>query len=80
MPAYSYACNNCDATFNVRLTYAELDAAHPACPVCQSENCERLLSRVSVASSSGTDFQAVRQPLESTGGGGCCGGSCGCAH
>ncbi len=85
MPKYSYACPACEHTFEVRLSYSEVDAARPVCPECGGADCARGLSRVSVqVSGGGSDYRLTRADLEtaigmsgdhthSHGGGGCAG-------
>lgn len=48
MPTYNYRCADCGETFTVRLSYDEVDSAHPACPACGGADCERIIGRVSV--------------------------------
>ena len=73
MPIYEYRCQACDETFDVLTSYAERDRAQ-ACPSCESTKTRVLVS--SFASLGGEQSLADLTP--STGGGGCCGGSCGC--
>jgi putative FmdB family regulatory protein len=67
VPVYEYRCGDCDATFDVRRTFAEADAP-VACPDGHLR-VKRLLSVF--AATSGL-------PETAGGGGGCCGGGCGC--
>jgi putative FmdB family regulatory protein len=46
MPLYDYHCKDCDSTFEVRLTFAEADNAHPVCPKCASEHVNRRIGNV----------------------------------
>jgi putative FmdB family regulatory protein len=46
MPLYDYHCEDCDTTFEIRLTFAEADTAHPACPTCGSEHVTRRIGNV----------------------------------
>jgi putative FmdB family regulatory protein len=75
MPIYEYRCESCSEKFDVLTRFAERDQAQ-MCPACESTRTRVLVSSFAVAggeSSSALDFGAG----ESTGGGGCCGGSCG---
>lgn len=95
MPKYTYVCHACDHDFEVRLSYSELDTAHPACPDCGGADCERGLSRVNmqVAANGGSDYRLSKGDLQSAigmsnamsgghsgGCGSCSGGSCGSCH
>jgi len=57
VPLYSYKCLDCEATFEVHLSYSEVDEAQPVCPHCGSTNCERLISKINVAVSHEGDSQ-----------------------
>jgi putative FmdB family regulatory protein len=75
MPIYEYRCESCAEKFELLTRFAERDIAQ-ACPACESTKTRVLVSSFAVAgggSLESMDFGAS----ESTGGGGCCGGSCG---
>ncbi len=77
MPKYSYTCHDCAHRFEVRLSYAEVDTVHPACPDCGSANCERGLSRVNLL----IDVAGGGHNHHGSGCGGCSGGYCStCGH
>ncbi|MBN2471213.1 MAG: hypothetical protein JXN59_10850 [Anaerolineae bacterium] len=91
MPRYNYTCHTCTRSFEVRLSYAEVDSARPACPDCGGADCERGLNRVNmaVAANGGSDYRLTRGDLETAIGmsnamsgaasdGHSHGGSCGC--
>ncbi len=91
MPRYNYTCQTCAHSFEVRLSYAEVDSAQLTCPDCGSPDCARGLNRVAVAvaSNSGSDYRLTRGDLETAigmsnalggaaGGEHSHGGSCGC--
>lgn len=47
MPAYEFRCNACGRKVTLTYkTYADYDAAIPACPRCESTDLTRLISRV----------------------------------
>jgi putative FmdB family regulatory protein len=69
MPLYEYRCRTCDEMFEVRRPMAE-SAAPASCPRGHGD-AVRLLSMFA-----GTGLASA----PSAAGGGCCGGSCGCAH
>ncbi|HET7746486.1 MAG TPA: zinc ribbon domain-containing protein [Vicinamibacteria bacterium] len=71
MPIYEYACRDCGRRFE-RLVRAFGEPV--ACPACASGAVEKLLSTFAMAGGGDDRGTAPR------GGGGCCGGSCGCAH
>lgn len=71
MPIYEYVCDACQQKFE-RYVRAWGDAV--ACPGCESESVQKQLSRFAMASGSASEPDAGPVP------GGCCGGSCGCAH
>ncbi|GAC1667094.1 MAG: hypothetical protein PVS3B2_05470 [Candidatus Dormibacteraceae bacterium] len=75
MPIYEYRCESCSEKFELLTRFAERDSAQ-ACPACESTRTRVLVSSFAVAggeSLESMDFGGT----ESTGGGGCCGGSCG---
>ena len=71
MPIYEYVCMKCESHFEELVRNGE----EPDCPDCSSANVRRQLSVF--AMSGGT---AEQPTFRSSGGGGCCGGSCGCGH
>jgi putative FmdB family regulatory protein len=49
MPAYDYQCKDCGTRFSLFYrTYADYDAATPACTECGSTALSRLISRVAI--------------------------------
>jgi len=76
MPLYEYVCKDCDTRFDalVRST----DTRSVQCDSCSGENVRRLVS--SFATVGGFDDQMTASDFKMSGGGGCCGGSCGCGH
>lgn len=53
MPVYEFRCNACHRKVILRYkTYADYDAAVPACPACGSTDLTRLISRVAIQRSS----------------------------
>jgi putative FmdB family regulatory protein len=72
MPLYEYVCVACEKKFE---RYVRAWGEAVACPQCESPDVEKQLSRFAMSGASGQD--AGRAP---SGGGGCCGGGCGCAH
>jgi putative FmdB family regulatory protein len=71
VPIYEYVCMECESHFEELVRNGE----EPDCPDCSSANVKRQLSVF--AMSGGT---AEQPTFRSSGGGGCCGGSCGCGH
>jgi putative FmdB family regulatory protein len=71
VPIYEYVCMECESHFEELVRNGE----EPDCPDCSSANVRRQLSVF--AMSGGT---AEQPTFRSSGGGGCCGGSCGCGH
>ena len=71
MPIYEYVCMECESHFEELVRNGE----EPDCPDCSSANVKRQLSVF--AMHGGT---AEQPSFRSSGGGGCCGGSCGCGH
>ena len=71
MPIYEYVCMECESHFEELVRNGE----EPDCPDCSSANVRRQFSVF--AMSGGT---AEQPTFRSSGGGGCCGGSCGCGH
>ncbi len=68
MPLYEYLCRDCEERFE---RYVQAFGAEVACPKCDGHSVEKLLSSFALAG-------AATAPR--SGGGGCCGGGCGCAH
>jgi len=76
MPIYEYRCESCAGKFEVLTGFAERDTAQ-VCPACESTKTRVLVS--SFASfGGGVESSASDLSSKATGGGGCCGGSCGC--
>lgn len=86
MPKYNYACHTCDHSFEIRLSYSEVDTAQPACPECGGADTARSLSRVNMQVARNGGSSAMGSAMgggHSSGGGcgGCSGGNCGsCSH
>jgi putative FmdB family regulatory protein len=76
MPLYEYYCPDCRQPFEILRGAARADDP-AACPSCQQESTQRILSLfASAVKSSGSDAGA---PMMS--GGGCCGGgACACGR
>jgi putative FmdB family regulatory protein len=70
MPMYEYVCMKCEEHFE-ELVRGDMEVA---CPECGATNVARQLSTFAMIGTAG-QTGAVR-----SGGGGCCGGSCGCGH
>jgi putative FmdB family regulatory protein len=72
MPIYEYACMECERHFD-ELVRSEGQVV--TCPECGAAKVVKQLSTFAlVGTSSKPSFNT------GSGGGGCCGGSCGCAH
>jgi putative FmdB family regulatory protein len=71
MPIYEYVCMQCESHFEELVR----NGVEPDCPDCGAADVRKQLS-VFAAHGSG------EQPSfgETSFGGGCCGGSCGCGH
>ena len=70
MPIYEYACMACESHFEELVRYGD---TAPDCPECGAGNVRKQLSAFAVH---GTAEQPSLGTM-SSGGGGCCGGSCG---
>jgi putative FmdB family regulatory protein len=77
MPIYEYRCEPCAERFEELVRSPE---APVACPMCGSEEVERLLS--TFAGVGGRDAPLPEHPRlrQAAAGGGCCGGACGHMH
>jgi putative FmdB family regulatory protein len=78
MPIYEYVCMSCESHFEELVRNDET----PKCPDCGKRKVQR---QFSVFATHGTgsqpSFSGPASPsMGGTGGGGCCGGSCGCGH
>lgn len=78
MPLYEYYCPDCHTKFDALRPMSKADETI-ACKSCDSERPTRTLSMFATISSN-TGGSAMRQPVASNFGGGCCGGACGCGH
>ena len=52
MPVYEYKCASCGAVFE-KLTRFTQGKGNPPCPVCESKQTDKLISRVSHAAEGG---------------------------
>jgi len=59
MPRYHFRCNDCHRRLSLFFTFAEYDAATPACPHCGSTNLKRRISRVAIAKSEDARLDAL---------------------
>jgi putative FmdB family regulatory protein len=78
MPLYEYFCPTCNDTFEKLRPVQQADLA-TACPTCQKQSSQRVLSLVAssvLKTTSGGQETALPAPAA----GGCCGGACGCHH
>jgi putative FmdB family regulatory protein len=71
MPIYEYVCMTCESHFEELVRGDE----HPECPDCGATKVAR---QFSVFATKGESPQPSFR--SASGGGGCCGGSCGCGH
>lgn len=75
LPVYEYVCTHCDERFDALVrSFDQADMV--SCPECSDGEVRRLVS--SFATFGGLDDPIT--PLQTSNGGGCCGGSCGCGH
>jgi putative FmdB family regulatory protein len=73
MPIYEYACMECEDHFEELVRSSEQVVT---CPSCGAAKVLKQLSSFAVHGSTPNKSTGVT----SSGGGGCCGGSCGCGH
>ncbi len=71
MPIYEYVCMKCESHFEELVRNGE----HPSCPECGNADVRKQLS---VFAAHGGSRETSFDPAPRSGGGGCCGGSCGC--
>ena len=77
MPLYEYYCPACHATFETLRPAPEADTPG-ACPTCQEDSSQRILSLFAKSVKTGSAAMTpVAAGMDSLGGG-CCGGACGC--
>ncbi len=55
MPLYEYRCLNCKKKFEIYATISEYDKLKVSCPACQSENIQRIFSRINIKTESKTE-------------------------
>ena len=72
MPIYEYACMECGDHFEELVRSSEQVVT---CPTCGAAKVLKQLSSFAVHGST-----SKPSGVTSSGGGGCCGGSCGCGH
>ena len=70
MPIYEYVCMSCESHFEELVRHDET----PPCPDCGQLKVQKQFSVFAAHGSS------VQPSFSGSGGGGCCGGSCGCGH
>jgi putative FmdB family regulatory protein len=70
MPIYEFVCMSCETHFE-ELVRGDMEIA---CPECGATKVAKQLSTFSMVGNAG------QTGAFSSGGGGCCGGSCGCGH
>lgn len=51
MPVYEYKCQACNRRARIFISYAEYDAADPACPHCGERRLQRRIGRIAFARS-----------------------------
>ena len=73
MPIYEYVCMQCESHFEELIRNGET----PPCPDCGGTKVQKQFSRFAALSATGEPSFGGG---ESSHGGGCCGGSCGCGH
>ncbi len=62
MPLYEYRCQSCKCRVAVRMSYSEFDRARPKCSHCQSDQLQRLISRVRVSRSEDSRMESLADP------------------
>ena len=62
MPLYEYRCQSCKRHVAVRMSYSEFDRARPKCSHCQSDQLQRLISRVRVSRSEDSRMESLADP------------------
>jgi len=77
MPLYEYYCADCRTKFDALRPMSQADAPIQ-CKECEGMRTSRALSLFAAHRPSPGNVSQSSAPL--TGGGGCCGGMCGCAH
>lgn len=79
MPLYEYFCPTCNDTFEKLRPVQQADLA-TACPTCQQQSSQRVLSLVASSVLKTTGSGGLEAVSSAPVGGGCCGGACGCHH
>lgn len=59
MPYYDFLCTACKKPVRLFMTYAEYDDSRPACPICQSAQLKRRISRVALAKSEDSRMETM---------------------
>ncbi len=79
MPAYAYTCKKCGDAFEIRRSMS--DESPVVCMLCGSKRVRRVYQALAVVgAASGRSASPSAANDAYSGGGGCCGGACGCAH
>ena len=63
MPKYDYICQQCDTTFQVKLSFSEVDEAQPECPECNSADTRRQIGRINFLGGSNKRLTANLPPV-----------------
>ena len=62
MPLYEYRCQQCKNRVSVRMSYSEYDNKIPLCSVCESNQLQRIISRVRVSRSEDSRIESLSDP------------------
>ena len=62
MPTYEFRCLSCGERVSIYLTYEEYGATTVCCPHCESEDLQRLITRVRFARSEESRMDSLSDP------------------
>ncbi|MBQ8898832.1 MAG: zinc ribbon domain-containing protein [Clostridia bacterium] len=75
MPFYTFTCNSCGKTFEVRCSIAEKDSGAVVCPGCGANELDRIFEGFAVAVKGSGCKSAGASCPHADKCGGCCGGN-----
>jgi len=67
MPNYPYRCMNCNKKFEVFMSYADYGKQPVTCPVCHSENVQRVITKARIARSEESRIENLIDPNKLSG-------------
>ncbi|MDZ7843203.1 MAG: zinc ribbon domain-containing protein [Anaerolineales bacterium] len=67
MPAYDFQCQQCNHLFEIFKTYQEYDPSQVSCPLCSSDQAQRVIKPVRIARSEESRLDSLADPQQLAG-------------